>query len=192
MLPARLRNAWQWQSMGESPCSISRTTAAALVGRTGTSISCSAAATTTCSAPSHWACLSTLTMWVWSEDTRLGGSTWCHSGEIDLPMAVSEALGSSASYSGGEDSDDIGVKLQWYCEKSNVLVFTNHHDCARQLASPWISIASVSRCSARSCGANRNHVRDMLAYRGGLALTRWTVHLIGSLLQNEILGSNRV
>ncbi|CAM0884745.1 unnamed protein product [Alopecurus aequalis] len=69
-----------------------------------------------------------LTMWEWLR-VRIGCKDvpmWRPSGEIDLRVAVSEALGPSASCGGGggEYSDDMGVRLLWYCEKSNVLVFS--------------------------------------------------------------------
>jgi hypothetical protein len=101
---------------------------------------------------------STLTMWAWL-NTALGSharSTWAWrpSGEIDLRTAITEALGPSVSYSGGEDSHDVGVKLLWYCEKSNVLVFSTAAlgnfalDLDTERAEP---LGKILRCKSESC-----------------------------------------
>jgi hypothetical protein len=97
----------------------------------------------------------TLTMCAWLEKRRGGRNvmythSWRPSGEIDLRTAITDALG---TYSGCDDSD-IGVKLLWYCEKSNVLVFTTAAlgnfslDLDTKRAD---ALGNILRCKSESC-----------------------------------------
>ncbi|KAF7109932.1 hypothetical protein CFC21_110116 [Triticum aestivum] len=80
------------------------------------------------------------------------GCTWHRGGDVDLRRAISSCCG------GGDAVDDIGgVKLLWYCEKSNVLVFNTVAlgsfalDLKTRRAE---AVGEVLRCKSEFCARN--------------------------------------
>lgn len=94
---------------------------------------------------------SRLRIWAWARVASRWGDVWMwrQSGEIGLRMAISETVG---SYSG-----DLGIKLLWYCDKSNVLVFTTAAlgsfalDLDTRRAD---SLGNILQCKSEFCATN--------------------------------------